>query len=242
MANGLNETRLHLQNRRDQTGAQEIWRCICSARPKSTSDPDGALDWLDEILAELDIVVASIHSAFTRTKEQQTERLIRAIKNPFVNIIGHPTGALIEKRAGYEFDQEAVFRAAAETGTAMEINANPKRLDLNAAMARRAKALGCTISIDTDAHSIEMLDHMHFGVGTARKAGLTREERCSTRARSPASSHSSPQNAPARCSADRLLRPKFIVGTDTTFRGADLYESAWKTVFCSADLYGRPRS
>jgi DNA polymerase (family 10) len=134
---------------------------------------DGSLDWPDEILAELDIVVASIHSAFARSKQEQTERLIRAIRNPYVNIIGHPTGALIEKRAGYEFDQDAVFKAAAQTGTALEINANPMRLDLNAAMARRAKELGCTIAIDTDAHSIEMLDHMHFGVGTARKAGLT---------------------------------------------------------------------
>jgi DNA polymerase (family 10) len=180
VANGLNAERLRMQideikKARTQYGVH----LLCSSEVDIRSD--GTLDWPDEILAELDIVVASIHSAFTRTKEQQTERLIRAIKNPFVNIIGHPTGALIEHRAGYEFDQEAVFRAAAETGTAMEINANPKRLDLNATMARRAKALGCTISIDTDAHSIEMLDHMHFGVGTARKAGLTKDDVLNTR-------------------------------------------------------------
>jgi DNA polymerase (family 10) len=180
VANGLNEIRLHLQiDEIKQARKKYGVHLLCSSEVDIRSD--GSLDWPDEILAELDIVVASIHSAFTRTKEQQTERLIRAIRNPFVNIIGHPTGALIEKRAGYEFDQEAVFRAAAETGTAMEINANPKRLDLNAAMARRAKELGCTISIDTDAHSIEMLDHMHFGVGTARKAGLTREDVLNTR-------------------------------------------------------------
>lgn len=180
VANGLNAERLHAQiaeikKVRDHYGV----RLLCSSEVDIRAD--GSLDWPDEILAELDIVVASIHSAFTRSKAEQTERLIRAIRNPFVNIIGHPTGALIEKRAGYEFDQEAVFRAAAQSGTAMEINANPKRLDLNAAMARRAKEMGCTISIDTDAHSVEMLDHMHFGVGTARKAGLTRADVLNTR-------------------------------------------------------------
>ena len=180
VANGLNAERLHAQiaeikKARDQYGVH----LLCSSEVDIRAD--GSLDWPDEILAELDIVVASIHSAFTRSKAEQTERLIRAIRNPFVNIIGHPTGALIEKRAGYEFDQEAVFRAAAQSGTAMEINANPKRLDLNAAMARRAKEMGCTISIDTDAHSVEMLDHMHFGVGTARKAGLTSADVLNTR-------------------------------------------------------------
>jgi DNA polymerase (family 10) len=180
VANGLNAERLHAQiveikKVREQFGVH----LLCSSEVDIRSD--GSLDWPDEILAELDIVVASIHSAFTRSKAEQTERLIRAIRNPYVNIIGHPTGALIEKRTGYEFDQEAVFRAAAQSGTAMEINANPKRLDLNAAMARRARELGCTIAIDTDAHSIEMLDHMHFGVGTARKAGLTRADVLNTR-------------------------------------------------------------
>jgi DNA polymerase (family 10) len=128
------------------------------------------------VLAELDVVVGSVHSAFTGSKEKQTERLLRAIANPYVNIIGHPTGALLEQRAGYEFDADAVFRAAAQTGTAMEINANPMRLDLNAGLARRAKELGCKISIDTDAHGTEGFDHLFYGVGTARKAGLTKDD------------------------------------------------------------------
>ena len=180
VANGLNAERL-----RDQMVEIKKARTVYGVHLLCSSEvdirTDGSLDWPDEILAELDIVVASIHSAFTRSKAEQTERLIRAIRSPYVNIIGHPTGTLIDKRPGYEFDQDAVFRAAAESGTAMEINANPKRLDLNAAMARRAKELGCTIAIDTDAHGIEMLDYMQFGVGTARKAGLTRADVLNTR-------------------------------------------------------------
>jgi DNA polymerase (family 10) len=175
VAHGLDEKRLAEQMAavkaaRDSYGVH----LLCSSEVDIRAD--GSLDWPDATLAKLDIVVASIHSAFSRTKEEQTERLLRAIRNPYVNIIGHPTGAQIEKRAGYEFDTDAVFRAAAETGTALEINSNPVRLDLNATLARRAKELGCTIAIDTDAHSIEWLDHMFYGVGTARKAGLTKAD------------------------------------------------------------------
>jgi DNA polymerase (family X) len=143
---------------------------------------DGTLDLPDEVLADLDIVVASIHSSFRATREQQTKRLLGAIENPYVSIIGHPTGTLIEEREGYEFDVDAVFRAAARTGTALEINANPARLDLSADLARRARELDCTISIDTDAHHIEDMDNMLFGVATARKAGFTKERVLNTRA------------------------------------------------------------
>lgn len=142
---------------------------------------DGSLDLPDDVLAQLDIVVASIHSSFRSSKEQQTKRLIRAIENPYVTIIGHPTGALIEQREGYEFDSEAVFRAAARTGTALEINSNPARLDLSADKARKAKEAGCVFSIDTDAHDIEDMDNMFFGVATARKAGLTKEHAINTK-------------------------------------------------------------
>ena len=142
---------------------------------------DGALDLPDEVLAQLDVVVASIHSSFRASKEQQTKRLLKAIENPYVSIIGHPTGELIGEREGYEFDEDAVFRAAARTGTALEINANPARLDLSADRARRARELGCTISIDTDAHHIEDMDNMLFGVATARKAGFTKDQVLNTR-------------------------------------------------------------
>ncbi len=142
---------------------------------------DGSLDLPDDVLAGLDVVVASIHSSFRATKEQQTKRLLGAIENPYVAIIGHPTGELIEEREGYEFDVDAVFRAAARTGTALEINANPARLDLSADRARRARELGCTISIDTDAHRPGDMDNMLFGVATARKAGFTKDRVLNTR-------------------------------------------------------------
>jgi DNA polymerase (family 10) len=175
VANGLSVERLREQvaavkSVRDAYGV----RLLCSSEVDIRAD--GSMDFDDEVLAGLDIVVGSIHSAFGGSKEKQTERLLKAIRNPYVNIIGHPTGALIEERPGYTFDVDVVFGAAAETGTAMEINANPHRLDLSAPLARRAKELGCTIVIDTDAHTTDMLDDMFYGVGTARKAGLTKED------------------------------------------------------------------
>jgi DNA polymerase (family X) len=180
VANGLSVERLREQIAqikavRDAYGV----RLLCSSEVDIRAD--GSMDFPDEVLAELDIVVGSIHSAFTGSKEKQTERLLRAIRNPYVNIIGHPTGALLEQRAAYEFDVDAVLRAAAETGTALEINANPARLDLDHNLARRARELGCTLAIDTDAHSTDMLDDMFYGVGTARKAGLTKEHVLNTR-------------------------------------------------------------
>jgi DNA polymerase (family 10) len=142
---------------------------------------DGSLDFPDEVLAELDVVVASIHSSFRASKEQQTQRLVRAIENPYTSIVGHPTGTLIEEREGYEFDADEVFGAAARTGTALEINCNPARLDLPADLARRAREIGCVFSIDTDAHHIEDMDNMLFGVATARKAGITKEQIINTK-------------------------------------------------------------
>jgi len=180
VGNGLSVERLREQIARVREAATKYGiRLLCSSEVDIRAD--GTLDFPDEVLAELDIVVASIHSGFAGDKEKQTKRLLRAIANPNVNIIGHPTGALIEERAGYEFDSDAVFRAAAESGTALEINANPARLDLSAGMARRAKELGCTISIDTDAHHFEDFDNLRFGVGTARKAGLTKADVLNTR-------------------------------------------------------------
>ena len=174
VANGLSIERLREQIAQIK-GARDAYgvRLLCSSEVDIRAD--GSMDFPDEVLAELDIVVGSIHSAFTGSKEKQTERLIRAIRNPYVNVIGHPTGALLEQRAAYEFDADEVFRAAAETGTALEINANPARLDLDHNLARRARELGCTLSIGTDAHSPDMLDDMFYGVGTARKAGLTKQ-------------------------------------------------------------------
>lgn len=132
---------------------------------------DGNLDYPDEVLRELDFVVASIHSGF---KQKVTERILKAMENPFVDAIGHPTGRLISRREGYEVDLEAVIKAAAETGTALEINAYYDRLDLSDLHAKQAKEAGVRITINTDAHHTDQLWMMELGVGTARRGWLAK--------------------------------------------------------------------
>lgn len=134
---------------------------------------DGSLDFPDEILAQLDLVVASIHSAF---KKDPTSRIIAAMQNPYVNIISHPTGRLISRREGYEVDVEKILQAAAETDTAMEINAYWDRLDLSDINARRAIEKGVKISINTDAHHMDHLYMMMYGVGTARRGWVEKKD------------------------------------------------------------------
>jgi DNA polymerase (family 10) len=137
---------------------------------------DGSLDYPDQFLASLDLVLASLHTSLRQPRDKVTARLINAIRNPYVDIIGHPTGRLIPDREGADLDMEAVLQAAAETGVALEINAHPARLDLEDIYARRAKELGIPISINTDAHSETDLDMLPFGVATARRAWLTAED------------------------------------------------------------------
>jgi DNA polymerase (family 10) len=133
---------------------------------------DGALDFSDEVLASLDFVVASIHSQFNLSQEEQTWRLLRAIANPYVDIIGHPTGRLLLGREGYPVDIDAVIDAAAEHGVCIEINAHPSRLDLDWRYLHRARDRGIKIPIDPDAHSTDGIDVMRYGVGIARKGWL----------------------------------------------------------------------
>ena len=137
---------------------------------------DGSLDFPDEVLAEMDLVVASLHTGLRSGRERTTERLLAAIRNPHVDMIAHPTGRLIGKREGADLDMEAVLRAAAETGTAMEVNSYPDRLDLRDAHVRRAIELGCKLAIDTDAHSARDLELLFFGVATARRGGARAED------------------------------------------------------------------
>jgi DNA polymerase (family 10) len=139
-------------------------------------DPDGEVDWDDDFLAGFDVCVASIHTHFTLPAGDQTRRLIRACENPYVNVIGHPTTRQIGRRAQIEADWDAVFEAAARTGTAMEINAHPDRLDLPDELVLRAKRLGVTFALDTDAHSIPHLDNLRYGVGLAQRAWLTADD------------------------------------------------------------------
>jgi len=133
---------------------------------------DGNLDYPDEFLASLDLVLASLHTSLRQPREKVTQRIINAIRNPYVDIIGHPTGRLIPDREGADLDMDAVFQAAAETGVALEINAHPARLDLDDVHARRAKELGIPISINTDSHSEGDFDMLPYGVATARRAWL----------------------------------------------------------------------
>ena len=143
--------------------------------------PDGSLDYEDDLLAELDWIVASHHSSFRMSEEEQTARMIRAMEHPLVDAIGHPTGRLIERRPAYALDIDAVAKAAARTGTFLEINANPHRRDLNEIHARRAVELGATLVIDSDAHWIETLDNMLYGVATARRAWVAAAAVANTR-------------------------------------------------------------
>lgn len=133
---------------------------------------DGSLDYPDDFLASLDLVVASLHSSLRQPREKVTQRLLNAVRNPHVDIIGHPTGREIPDREGADLDMEVIFQAAAESGVALEINAHPSRLDLDDAYARRAKDLGVPISINTDAHSEEDYDMLHYGIAIGRRAWL----------------------------------------------------------------------
>lgn len=130
---------------------------------------DGSLDYPDEVLGELDIVFASLHVSLRQPREQVTQRLLNAIRNPHVDVIGHPTGRLIPDREGADLDMGAVFAEASQSGVALEISAHPERLDLNDIHARQAVEMNIPLSINTDAHSPEELDLMHFGVATARR-------------------------------------------------------------------------
>ncbi len=143
--------------------------------------PDGTLDYEDALLARLDWVVASIHTAFGMSEQALTERMIAAIEHPLVDAIGHPTGRLIERREPYALDFEAIFEAAARTGTMLEINANPDRRDLNEIHARAAVHAGVPIVIDSDAHRPATLQNMRWGILTARRGWLTKGDVVNTR-------------------------------------------------------------
>jgi len=139
-------------------------------------DPEGNVDWPEGFLAGFDVCVASVHSHFNLPKDQMTRRIVRAMENPHVNIIGHPTARLIGKRPPIEFDLEEVFRAAARTGTALEINSFPDRLDLRDEHVLWARRHGVRFAIDTDAHAPVHLPFLRFGVATAQRGWLTKEE------------------------------------------------------------------
>jgi DNA polymerase (family 10) len=143
--------------------------------------PDGSLDYDDELLTELDWVVASVHSSFRMPGQTMTERMVRAIEHPLVDVIGHPSGRKIERRPPYSFDVEQVVEAAARTGTMLEINASPDRRDLNEINARAAAAAGVPIVISCDAHRTGGFEVARYGVATARRAWLTAADVANTK-------------------------------------------------------------
>jgi len=141
---------------------------------------DGTLDYSDEFLAELDIVIAALHTGLRQSREQVTKRMLNAIRNPHVDIIAHPTGRMIPNREGADLDMEAVLQAAAQSGVALEINAHPARLDLDDVYSRQASDRGILITVNTDAHSASELDLIHFGVATARRGWLEPQQMINT--------------------------------------------------------------
>lgn len=142
---------------------------------------DGALDLADEVLAQMEVVIASVHSHFNQPAEQMTERILRAVENPWVTVLGHPTGRLLLRREAYAVDVEAILRRCAARGVAVEHNASPERLDLNDRNLRLARELGCRIVVNTDAHHTSHLSTMRFGVSQLRRAWLRAEDVLNTR-------------------------------------------------------------
>jgi len=172
---GLDPEKLREQRARvTELGNRYGIRTLCASEVDIL--PDGAMDFDDTVLAQLDVVIGSVHSAFNLTREQMTRRLIRACENPYVTIIGHPTGRMLDGFGGYEFDYDAVFEAAARTGTALEIDGQVMRLDLPAPLIRRAKTFGVIFSVDSDAHGVGDLRNIELALGQARRAGLTKDQ------------------------------------------------------------------
>lgn len=174
VANGLDAERLRAQRAEIvAASAQSGIRLLAGAEVEVHRD--GRLDYDRETLAWLDVVVASLHSGLRQPRDEITARLVRVLENPDVDIIAHPSGRLIERREGGDFSWDEVFSVAARTGTALEINADPARLDLDPNLARRASEAGCVITINCDAHAPRGFENMEYGVAMARKAWLTPE-------------------------------------------------------------------
>ncbi len=176
-ANGLSIERVFAQAKEIRAIQEELKREGSAFRVLHGLEvdimPDGTLDYPDEVLATLDYAVVSVHQHFTLGKAKQTERIVRAVQNPYAHILAHMTGRLLLHRPSYEVDVEAVLRACAETGTFVELNASPYRLDLDWRLVIRARELGCRFSIDPDAHHPDGYKDLRYGVMMARKAGLT---------------------------------------------------------------------
>ena len=176
VANGLTSERLLAQIQQVREINVEIDGMEVLAGSEVDILKDGSLDFPDDILAQLGIVVASVHDGFSMSETEMTDRVIRAIENPYVTIIGHPTGRLLGRRPGYAINLEAVIDAAAANCVALEINAAPSRLDLEPSAVRQARARGVLLSVNTDAHSIPDLERALFGINVARRGWLEKTD------------------------------------------------------------------
>jgi DNA polymerase (family 10) len=175
MANGLDERRVAAHAERIRALDGQIGGVRLLAGIECDIKPDGTLDLADDCLAALDIVVASVHSAFNQDRQQMTDRLLRAIENPHVDIVGHPTGRRLLQREPYPLDIEAVIGRAAAVGAALEINASAHRMDLNDIHARLARDRGARLVISSDSHARRGVGALRWGVFVARRAWLEPE-------------------------------------------------------------------
>ncbi len=182
MVNGLDDQRAlaHLKNIREVDALMEGRIRVLTGIEVDILG-DGEIDLSNDVLAQMDVVIASVHSLFQMQKEQMTDRLLKALENPYVRILGHLTGRILLRRDGYELDMTAVLKQAAKVGAAVEHNASPHRLDLCDVDLRRARELGCRIVVNTDAHHTSDLDSMHYGVRQLRRAWLTKDDILNTR-------------------------------------------------------------
>ncbi len=176
IAGGLNEREIMKQMKEIEKINKAIEGLMILKGVEVNIKSDGQLDVKDEILRDLDIVVASIHSGFRQGREKLTERIISAMENEHVDIIAHPTGRLIQERKGYELDFEKVFETSVETGTFLEINAYPNRLDLNDMNVKRAVEAGCRLVISTDSHNADHLRYIQLGIATARRGWARKDD------------------------------------------------------------------
>ncbi|MGH9437716.1 MAG: PHP domain-containing protein, partial [Terriglobia bacterium] len=175
VANGLNESRAVEHIARIHAAGKKVKGIEIWAGTEVDILGDGRLDYPDSLLKQFDIVLASVHSHMTQTSAEMTERLLKALANPYVRILGHPTGRRLLRRESFKFDVEAVFEAARKHGVILEANANPERLDLCDRHIKLARDKGMKIVISTDAHSPEHLKFMRYGVITARRGWMEKQ-------------------------------------------------------------------
>ncbi|MBC1287357.1 DNA polymerase/3'-5' exonuclease PolX [Listeria booriae] len=183
VANGLTEERIRKQQEEIRALNAQYAEIEILSGIEMDILPDGSLDFDDSLLQDLDFVIASIHSSFSQSEEEIMKRLQTACENPYVHLVAHPTGRVIGRRDGYNVNVEALIELAAETGTALELNANPQRLDLTAKYLELAKERDVPIAINTDAHDTKHLDFMEIGVRAATKGWLAKENVLNTRSK-----------------------------------------------------------